>query len=64
MMRFAQTVGEYEDYAALLKDVSETLERQATQNIIMNLTIKLLPWSSHIDCKVFLPQMLKMRPMR
>jgi len=29
---FAQTVGEYEDYAALLKDVSETLERQATQN--------------------------------
>ena len=29
---FAQTVGEYEDYAALLKDVRETLERQSTQN--------------------------------
>lgn len=29
---FAQSVGEYEDYAALLKDVHETLERQATQN--------------------------------
>ena len=29
---FAQTVGEYEDYAALIKDIRETLERQATQN--------------------------------
>ena len=29
---FAQTIGEYEDYAALMKDVRETLERQATQN--------------------------------
>ena len=29
---FAKTVGEYEDYTALLKDVRETLERQSTQN--------------------------------